>query len=127
MAAVTPAEFGGRWRSEKQKLTLDLSRCGNGWCGVEVTKGTACARTVLRLDSGEQGRDPAGFSGRLQLAPESESYGVRTILQARGGSMVLVITGHTGGSFQFARRTFDFQAEFVRIDDAVCRPDAKIS
>jgi hypothetical protein len=124
IAAVTPVEFAGRWLSEKQKLTLDVSRCGDGWCGVEVTNGTTCGRTVLRLDAGEQhGNEPVRFVGRLQLAPESEPYGVHTILLSRGDAFALVITGHTGGSFRFVRRTFDFQAEFVRTNDVVCQPD----
>jgi hypothetical protein len=128
IAALTPVEFGGRWLSEKQKLTLDVSRCGDGWCGVEVTNGTMCGRTVLRLDAGEQGgSEPVRFIGRLQLAPESKPYGVHAILLRRGDVPVLMITGHAGGRFSFASRNFDFRAEFVRTSDAVCQPDAKVS
>jgi hypothetical protein len=127
IAVATPSEFGGRWRSEGQRLTLDVSRCGNDWCGVEVVNGSTCGRTVLRLDAGEQDKESVTFNGRLQLAPESEPYGVRTSLRRRSDVLTLMITGHTGGSFQMVRRTFDFQAEFVRINDAACQPDAKVS
>jgi hypothetical protein len=128
IAAVTPVEFGGRWSSEVQKLTLDVSRCGDGWCGVEVTNGTTCGRTILRLDPGEQrDNESVKFIGRLQLAPESEAYAVQTILLRRGGMLALMIRGHTGGGFQFARRTFDFQAELVRTNDAVCQSNEKVS
>jgi hypothetical protein len=128
IAAVTPVEFGGRWLSENKKLTLDVSRCGDGWCGVEVTNGTMCGRTVLRLDAGEQGGNEAvRFTGRLQLAPESEPYGVETILLRRGAVPVLMITGQAGGRFFLGSRRIDFRAEFVRTSDAVCQPDVKVS
>ena len=128
IAAVTPVEFGGRWLSEKPKLTLDVSRCGDGWCGVEVTNGTMCGRTVLRLDAGQQGgNEPVRFNGRLQLAPESEPYDVHTILLRRGDVLALKIMGQTRGRLRVASRSFDFQAEFVRTNDAVCQPDVKVS
>ena len=127
IAAVVPAEFGGRWHSDGKNLTLDVSRCGNGWCGVEVTNRATCGRTVLRLDDGEHDSGSMSFSGSLQLALGSEPYGVRTVLQRRGDALALIITGHTGGRFQFARRTFDFQAEFVRVDNSTCPPDVKVS
>ena len=128
IAAVTPVEFGGRWLSEKPQLTLDVSRCGDGWCGVEVTNGTMCGRTVLRLDAGEQGgNESVKFNGRLQLAPESEPYEVHTILLRRGDVPALIIIGQTGGRLRFASRNFDFRADFVRTNDAVCQPDVKVS
>lgn len=128
IAAATSVEFGGRWSSEKSKLTLDLSRCGDGWCGVEVTNGTLCGRTVLRLDAGEQGgTEPVRFTGRLRLAPESEPYAVHTIVLRDGDVPVLMIRGHTGRGFNVASRNFDFQAEFVRTSDAVCQPNVKVS
>jgi len=127
MAAVMSADFSGRWVSEKHKLTLDVSRCGSGWCGVEVTNATSCGSTVLRLDSAEQGNETVRFSGHLQLAAETQPYGVEAILVRRGDGLALLVTGHTGGIFQFGRRTFDFRDVFVRINDSVCRPDAKVS
>lgn len=127
MAAVTPADFSGRWLSKKHKLTLDVSRCGEGWCGVEVTNGTSCGRTVLRLDPGQQRNEFVQFKGRLQLAAETQPYGVEAILARHDNVTDVTITGHTGGTFQMARRTFDFRDVFVRIDNSVCRPDAKVS
>lgn len=127
IAAATPVEFGGRWSSQKPKLTLDVSRCGDGWCGVEVTNGTTCGRTVLRPDAGEQGGTEPGFIGRLQLVPESEPYGVHAILLRRGNAPVLMMTGQAGGRFHFASRRLDFRAEFVRTSDAACQPEAKVS
>ena len=128
IAAPTSADFGGRWLSKKQNLTLDVSRCGNGWCGVEVTSGSTCGRTVLRLDAGDLGTDTMRLTGSLQLAQASEPYGVRAVLNRRGNVPALMITGNTGERFsQFPRRTFDFQAEFVRIDDPACQPNPRVS
>src|SRR3954465_15342595 len=62
IAAPTPTDFGGRWLSKKPELTLDVSRCGNGWCGVEVTSGAACGSTILRLDVDKQGNDNTRLS-----------------------------------------------------------------
>ena len=127
IAAIMPADFGGRWLSKERKLTLDVSRCGDGWCGVEVTNGASCGRTVLRLDSGQQGKETVRFSGSLQLAARTQPYGVQAILARNGDALSVVINGHTGGAFQFARRTYDFRDVFARIGDSVCRPDAKVS
>jgi hypothetical protein len=126
-AAIAPVEFGGRWLAEQHKLTLDVSRCGNGWCGVEVANGSSCGRTVLRLDAGAQRPDDVQFSGRLQLAAETEPYGVQATLLRRGDALALTMSGHTGGMFQAGRRTFDFHDVFARIGDSSCKPDAKVS
>src|SRR4029079_16737788 len=63
---VVPADLAGRWVAEKQKLVLDVSRCGAGWCGVEVAEG-ACGRTALRVavTAAELSRDT--IQGRLEL------------------------------------------------------------
>src|SRR5438105_4033838 len=34
------------------RLTYDLVRCGEGWCGIEVKDGKECGRTALRLTAG---------------------------------------------------------------------------
>jgi len=125
-AAVSPTELAGRWWSEKQKLTLDISRCHNGWCGVEVTSG-ACGRSVLRLDGGEQRGDAVRLSGRLQFAVEGMPYAVGANLFRRDDALVVALQGHTGSMVAVMRRTFDFNAVLVRIDDPVCKPDAKVS
>lgn len=127
MAAVTPAEFAGRWRAEQHRLTLDVSRCGNAWCGVEVTGGGTCGLAVLRLDAGAQRTDAVEFSGRLQLAAETQPYAVQATLLRRGDALSLRLSGHTGGTFHVARRTFDFQDVLARTGDAVCKTDGKVS
>jgi hypothetical protein len=123
VAGAAPEGIEGRWVS--QKLTLDISRCSGGWCGVQVTDG-ACGRTVLRLDAGAP--DGRSLEGRLQLAPESRPYWVRTFLREKDGDApVISITGHTGDRLSPMRRTFDFSAVLARADAAACTPDSKVS
>jgi len=125
-AAVTPAEISGRWRSEQRNLTLDISRCGSAWCGVEVVNGGSCGKTVLRLDTGEPENESIRFTGRLKLATGSEPYGVHATLLRRGDALTVALWGHTGGAFMVMRRTFDFDAVLVSTDEAVCKPDANV-
>src|SRR5712691_1126032 len=54
--------FEGRWVANNKSLTLDLSRCGDGWCGTEVTSAGSCGRTVLRV-----GNEDGQLTGRLEL------------------------------------------------------------
>jgi hypothetical protein len=122
VASAAPEGVEGRWVSDQKNLTLDISRCANGWCGVEVNDG-ACGRTVLRLDAGAP--DGKFHNGSLLLAPDSKPYTVRAVLREKDGAPVVAITGHTG---QFPmRRTYDFDAVFARADKAACTPDNKVS
>ncbi len=73
--------FEGRWVSEGKKLTLDISRCGEDWCGVVVESNT-CGRTALRVNdrsldqSSPQSSGNPELFGKLQLAANTEPYGV---------------------------------------------------
>jgi hypothetical protein len=122
-AQVTPDDLEGRWVSVKPALTLDISRCASGWCGVEVN-GAACAGTVLRLDVGQQSDKAMRFSGNLQLASESKPYRVWGDLRRQDNGLTLALNGYAG---DFPRRTFDFQARLARIDKPSCAPDSKVS
>jgi len=90
--AMEPAEIAGRWVSDKEwvqdnhRITLDISRCGTGWCGVEVKNGATCGRTVLRLDEGELREPVAAFSGRIGLASGAQPYGIRVHLSRYEGA-----------------------------------------
>jgi len=129
VAGVAMAEpsFDGRWVAENQSLTLDLSRCGEGWCGVEVKAG-ACGRTVLRVaaDSPDEGRHPIG---RLELAPEARPMPIKIHLfkRATGAFDSLMILGDSGGRFDLMRRTYPYMVAFSRSGDAACRHDPKVS
>jgi hypothetical protein len=129
--ALKHADYEGRWVSAK--LTLDVSRCGESFCGVEVL-GEACGRTVLRVSEQEtrEGvvlpQNRFEFLGKLQLAANTEPYGVIATLRRQDtGAMMLMIAGHTGGKFSAFRRMYDYKALLARSGEALCRPDPKTS
>ncbi len=126
-APLTPADFGGRWVSQEANLTLDMSRCGEDWCGVVVTN-NACGHTALRAkaDAAVGTRAVLELTGQLQLAAKTQAYGVRaTLIRNDSGAVTLSIAGHSGGAFAAFRRTYDYHNEMVRGGDAVCQPDPK--
>lgn len=123
--AKAEATFEGRWAASNQSLTLDLARCGDGWCGIEVTPAGSCGRTVLRVRNDADGR----FTGELELATQSESYKIAIHLLRRSPSdpETLMIRGSTGMRFDAWRRIYPYQVVFTRTGDVACRPDPKVS
>jgi hypothetical protein len=121
--------FEGRWVAKNQSLTLDLSRCDDGWCGVAVTNAGSCGRTILRV---AKGNDDAQLTGRLDLDPQAQPYTIAIHLVRRkpNDPETLMIRGHTRGDastqFQAWRRIYPYMAEFARIGDATCRHDPKV-
>ena len=89
--------FEGRWVASNQSLTLDLSRCGNSWCGIEVTKAGSCGRAVLRVTNGSPD-DSHMLYGRLELATQTQPYTIAMHLFRRnaGDPETLMIRGNTG-------------------------------
>jgi hypothetical protein len=132
-APLKRADFGGRWVSKEASLTLDITRCGEGWCGVLVTNNKSCGHTALRVaespqDAVHQTDKTRELVGRLQLAANTEPYGVRTALtRDDGGAMALRIAGHTGGIFSAFRRSYDYNQLLVREGDAACSPNPRVS
>jgi uncharacterized low-complexity protein len=124
MAALAPDCGEG-----KCNLTLDIVRCGEGWCGIEVGQKDACGGTALKLDAGEPANGSTIFKGRLELAHGTEPYVVQAYLvPASGGSSEgLEIEGDTGGEFRAFRRSFPFNAHLVRAGEAVCKSEKPVS
>jgi hypothetical protein len=120
--------FEGRWISERPKLTLDVARCGDGWCGVEATAEGACGPTVLRTETSTPNENGA-LVGRLKRADEALPYAVAMRIYRRpdNGTVSLVIVGNSGTRFEPWRRSFLFRAEMARIGDPACRHDPKLS
>ena len=114
--------FEGRWVANNKSLTLDLSRCDDGWCGIEVTSAGSCGRTMLRVAKGT-GDNDGQFTGRLDLDPQAHPYTVAIHLVRRkpNDPETLVIRGHTRGSagteFQPWRRIYPYMVEFARVGD----------
>ncbi len=118
-AANTP-DLTGRWSAPRPKLTLDIVRCGEGWCGIEVTGDAKCGRTALRLDIARDVSGPmVSFAGRLAVMAEAEPYAVGATLQSQGGAAVLWMLGHTGTRL-LPRRMYPLNAYFTRLGDPVC-------
>jgi hypothetical protein len=119
---LAPTDIEGRWVAERSKLVLDIARCATGWCGVEVTGGTACGRTVLRIEAQEQKADAVRFSGRLERADGAQPYTVAASLFRKDAAVRLSILGNTGDQFELWRRTFPLSELLVRTGDWECRP-----
>ncbi|MCC7250739.1 hypothetical protein [Hyphomicrobium sp.] len=113
-------------------LTLDLARCGDGWCGIEVIgREQRCGATALRLDAGAA--NPGGsalYKGKLELAKGTEPYVVEAYLMSMAEGETqreLQIVGDTGGEFRMFRRSFPFNATLARISEARCQPESTVS
>lgn len=145
-APAVAADLTGRWEGRsfvlsrrgsdcsgtRCMLTLDISRCGSGWCGVEVLDTERrCGATALKLDAGAGGGGASTvFKGSLELAKETEPYVVEVYLLAPGGEeprREIEIAGDTGGEFRMFRRSFPFNATLARSGEAVCRPESTVS
>jgi hypothetical protein len=122
--AESQQTFEGRWAASNRSLTFDLSRCGDGWCGIEVTQTGACGRTVLRARV-----DDRRLTGRLELATNSQPYTIAMHLVRHGPNEpeMLAINGHTGAQFEPWRRVYPYMVMLARTGDVTCRPDPKVS
>ena len=121
---ASKASYEGRWVAEKSKLTLDVSRCGSGYCAVEVADGSACGRTVLRVSPGTRRGTRDELTGRLELTLGAQHFTVvMDLIEPRDNAPAkLWIGGHSGDEISLMRRTFDYQNVFVRAGDAACKP-----
>jgi hypothetical protein len=141
------ADLSGRWEGQTYelararsdcgegpcKLTLDVAKCGTGWCGVEVVGAERrCGGTALKLDGGgADGGSAPVFKGNLSLAKGTEPYVVEVsyLTGPAAGEIEpqLQIVGDTGGEFRMFRRSFPFNATLARTGDATCRPESTVS
>ena len=124
--AATQVE--GRWVNARHNLTLDISRCGEGWCGVEVRDG-ACATTALRITAHRQmDQSVAEFDGRLALADRgAASYAIEATLRMREGIAQLHLLGNPGDKLELMRRWIPLNELMARSGRSQCKPDAKVS
>jgi hypothetical protein len=124
--------FEGRWVANNKSLTLDLSRCNDEWCGIEVTSTGSCGRTMLHV-ANSTGNDDGQLTGRLELAAQARPYVVAVHLFRRkpNDPESLMIRGHTRGDtgtqFEPWRRIYQYMVEFTRVGDTTCRHSPKVS
>ena len=122
-------DIEGRWVAEGGNLTLDLSRCKAGWCGVEVT-GASCGRTALRLTAADPERRPdkiVQYLGQFERTAETQPYVVQASIVQNTPAVKLKLVGHSGDRFEMWRRTFPLSMLLARSGEAQCRPDSKVS
>lgn len=136
---LQPMQIAGRWMGDiyTQRnggmLTLDIVACGNAWCGIKVEDGGKCGGTALKVDyvqpQGDSQSDSLQFNGTLELAAGTEPYVVQAWLMppAENGSIALQITGDTGGVYRAYRRSFPFEAQMARTQDALCHAPQTVS
>ena len=136
---LKPIDIGGRWtgatftQTSKGTLTVDIVACGKAWCGVQVAENGKCGGTALKLQyvkpsDAEEGHG-LQFDGSLELAAGTEPYTVQAwLMPAREDAPIyLMVTGDTGGSFRVFRRSFPFEAQLARTQDAVCHAPQSVS
>lgn len=134
-ADLKTSDIAGRWQGDSwaqersETLTLDISACGESWCGVRVAANNSCGGTALKLGSGRVEENNAQFEGTLELAPGTEPYTVyATIFPPEAGQPLnMQITGDTGGTYRPYRRSFPFTAQLARLSEPVCRAPQTVS
>ncbi|MBR0827627.1 hypothetical protein JQ596_19045 [Bradyrhizobium manausense] len=124
-AGASVADFEGRWKDDSRNLVLDISKCAGGWCGVEVTGENTCGRAALRIE--ERPSRGGRLVGRLELAAETQPYSVSADLHQGQQGLRMTLKGQSGDKFEPWRRTYPFMAALVRVGNAQCRLDAKVS
>jgi len=145
-AAAEPraSDLSGRWTQAVAdarqpctgvgcRLTYDLVRCGDGWCGIEVKDGKDCGRTALRLDAGAAHASSVEFFGRYERAEGTAPYAVSANLHwgprqdLPKVQLRLSVRGNTGGTLEPFRRTYPLQMVLMREGEPTCRADPKLS
>jgi hypothetical protein len=126
---TAPPELAGRWVAQKRNLVLDISRCGAGWCGVEVKDGRTCGAIALRVELAQRPGEDGRLLGRLELAAGSKPYAVEVTFYepSDGRPAGLAIVGNAGDTFEPWRRSYPFHELVARAGDAVCPPVPKVS
>jgi hypothetical protein len=126
-ASVTPSHLEGSRVAGNHTVTLDISRCGAAWCGVAVAQDELCGGTSLRVEAGVAFADQAIFSGRFELAPNTQPYMIQAYLFHHDGVLRLHMFGDSGDTFRFERRTYPLDVFLMRTGEPKCRPDPKVT
>jgi hypothetical protein len=157
--AAQAADISGRWRgtpggyAEKLKdcgpngctLVLDVTRCGDAWCGVRVENARAdnseqCATGIamrmtpkkpIPAENDDVGTTQS-FEGQLELAANTQPYVIEAHVWQPGTSdtklnRLMRIVGDTGGEMLMLRRSFPLQATMERVAEATCKSDKPVS
>lgn len=142
-AAVKAEDLAGRWTGNHFSyaaarakcdgkacaLTIDITKCASGWCGVLVAAGGTCGAAAMKVEVGDGKDSYLHFNGRLALDAKAADYAVQVTLWRgeKDGVRHLDVIGDTGAELMFYRRSFPFQARLARTGDAVCMSDKATS
>ena len=142
--AIAPAEIAGRWtghyyghgshRTEcagsSCTITLDISACATGWCGVRVKDDGGCGGIAMTVITAEARPNAQKFTGKLDLVPGADPYAIEATLWKSGEEQpkrFINMIGDTGPELRFMRRSFPFEAALSRSGDATCVNDKPVS
>ena len=121
-------DLSGRWTSATGNYVLDITRCGDDWCGVKLKTDQSCGALALRLAARPDATDPHRLGGTLNLDPAVQLYQVTATVTprdaARPSELRLSGTPDTSG---LPTRVIPFSDRLVRGPDATCRRDSKVS
>lgn len=114
--ALAPVDLSGRWHAPRSGMTVDVTRCASGWCGVAVEP-QGCGGRVMTLSDINNARGRLSVQGSVQVTePEPRRYVVHGWTTARG----LEIVGEEGGAARAMRQVMPFSARFERQGEPQC-------
>lgn len=141
--SIKAEQIAGRWKGNHYSygalrakcdgkpctMTIDVSACAKGYCGVLVKDDGTCGATAMRIETGDGKENYLHFNGNLELDAKAAAYTIQATLWEKGETKErhLDIIGDTGTEMMFMRRSFPFQAHLARAGDAVCTPEKATS
>ena len=111
-------------------MTLDISACATGWCGVRVTPDGGCGGVAMKVTTAESRANAQTFTGKLDLVPGADAYSIQATLwksEDEPAKRFVNMIGDTGPELRFMRRSFPFEAALSRSGDATCASDKPVS
>ena len=144
VVAIAPAEIAGRWTGNYYghgshhgncadsgcTMTLDISACATGWCGVRVNPDGGCGGVAMNVTTAEARANAQTFTGKLDLVPGADAYSIQATLwksEDEPAKRFVNMIGDTGPELRFMRRSFPFEAALSRSGDATCVSDKPVS
>ncbi len=130
-------DIAGRWVDKRKgDLTLDVSRCGDGWCGVIVNAKGQCGFRALAMklrhprvtDHGDNPKHHAVYNGEFRYREGSELYRVSASVQLKDGGQTgdMWIGGNPDRTPEYARMML-LNLRLVREGDGRCPAERPVS
>ena len=127
-AEATGPDLSGRWTSSRKDYALDITRCGDDWCGVKLKPDGACGALALRLAARPDPASPNRLAGTLNLDPAAQVYRVgATAMPLEAGRPTELRLSGAPETSGLPTRVIPFYDVLVRGAEATCRHDGKVS